>query len=224
MKLISNVELYTARSDVVLIVTVLALHNFYYFRTKDYNMNNEMWKLFASVVGFTLNAFVGSKIGLAISDQLNIKNNAINQCIYDAIKFGIVFLSQQVTTSYMLNGTFGLNDNAWLYKSVFTIVGYWIFNLIQIFLPDVDPEYKPLFEDVIKVSIGALFSQYVITNTITVDSIVGLVVTLLGFTLYHTLSKKVVVDKDVRTIFGGESILPWNYYKKIKNLIENRMD
>jgi hypothetical protein len=128
-----------------------------------------------------------------INTSLNIKNEGVNKSVYDLIKFGTIFVSQKAIVSYINNQTI-VFDNKWLMTSGLTIAGYSGFNLfVENMVPKIGA-HQPLLNDLIKVSMGALTANYFVDGTINKAHLLDLASLLSGFTAFHLVTKRYVVQ------------------------------
>lgn len=199
----SQSDIATTTGDICLIVTILSIYHFFYFQNKMVELDLDYEKMFllASIIGLILHDLLTYKISVFINTTLNINNdNPISNTIYDIIKFGTLYICQQLITNMgSSDGMFSsLYNKNWQIGSMGVIIGYAIFNSIQKLLPttigsSIGPEIQRLYFDTIKVSIGFLFSQYLLNNQLTVNDLFKLGVLLLGWLIFHTFTIKLIV-------------------------------
>lgn len=195
----SKNEISATQNDVSLIVTILVVYNFFYFQNKTYNyiFDNEKMFLLASVIGLMLHGLLTHKISTFITNSLNINNeNAITHTIFDIIKFGTLFITQQLITKGFSFDNLMLDTN-WQIESLGFIVGYTLFNFIQNALPSIGstigPEFNRLYLDTIKFTMGFLVAQYMKTSELTMKHFIMLGVYLIGWIIFHTFTIKLIV-------------------------------
>jgi len=195
----SKNDISKTQTDVCLIVTILVVYNFFYFQNKSFNYNFDYEKmfLFASVIGFILHGLLTNKVSSFITKMLNINSdNAIFNTIHDIIKFGTLFITQQLITKGFSYDNILLDTN-WQMESLGFLVGYTLFNFIQIALPpigtSIGPEFNRLYLDGFKFTMGFIISQYMKTNEFTMTDFIMLGVYLIGWLIFHTFSVKLII-------------------------------
>lgn len=208
--MISPNDIQVTKTDLTLFATVLVVSNLVEGQLLKSQLFNEKWMnlAVATLLGVALHGLLTNKISSVINSQLNINNAGVKASIYDLIKFGTVFASQRAIVSY-IDGKEIVFDEKWLMSSGAVIAGYAAFNTgVQQMVPTISSEYQPLLNDLIKVSMGALASNYLMDGTINQTHLMLLAATLSGFTAFHLGTKNVVVPKEKFASVGGHSICP----------------
>jgi hypothetical protein len=161
----------------------------------------------ATLIGFAFHALVTHNLSSVVSKQLNVNDEGMNKSVYDLFKFGTVFLSQKYIYG-MLTNTPVVLDKKWMMESSLTIAGYSIFNVVvEKMMPEAGM-YQPLVNDLVKVSLGEILTRLVVDKTVTTKHLLNLISTLAGFTVFHLVTKNLVVPREQFTKVGGYSVLP----------------
>ena len=161
----------------------------------------------ATLLAVALHGLVTNKLSATINTQLDTKNPGIESSVYDLVKFGTIFAGGKIIYDLMRNGPIGGFDQAWFTKHGAIIGGYALFNMmLKQYVPTVSDKQQPLVNDIIKVSAGALLSTYVMTKAFPVNDMYDLGATLAGFTVFHLLTKQLVVPMEKFAEEGGISI------------------
>ena len=206
--MISPADIQVTKVDLTLFSTVLIVSNLVGSQLQKTALFNDSWKNFAlaTLLGVALHGLLTNKISSMINNSLNVDNDGIKQSVYDLIKFGTIFVSQKAITSY-LEGKQIVFDQKGAMTSGLTIGGYAAFNMIESFLPRVGTQ-QPLYNDLIKVSMGALAANYFIDGTINKAHLLSLASLLSGFVAFHLATKQMVVPKEKFETLGGISTMP----------------
>jgi hypothetical protein len=206
--MISQADMQVTQVDLTLFSTVLIVSNIVSSQLEHTRLFSEKWMhlAIATLIGVVLHGLLTNQVSGMATKALSTNNVGVKKSVYDLIKFGTIFLSQKVITSYLENKDVNF-DQRWMMTSALTIVGYAGFNMLESYVPAV-PAYQPLFNDIIKVSMGALLASYLVDGTITQGHIMGLVATLSGFVAFHLVTKNLVVPNEKFETFGGYSTMP----------------
>jgi len=207
--IISPSDIQNTKVDLTLVSTVLVVSNLVSHQLNKSNLFDESWQnsAVATLLGFTLHGLLTNKLTSMVNKSLCIKNKALAISVADFFKFGTVFVAQRAIGNYIENKPIVFDQN-WAMSSGLVIAGYTAFNFIENMVPRVNKKHQPLLNDLIKVSMGALASNYFMDGTITNGHLMSLVATLAGFSAFHLLTKRFVVKKEKFSEQGGYSILP----------------
>ena len=208
--MISPNDIQVTKTDLTLFATVLVVSNLVEGQLLKSQLFNEKWMnlAVATLLGVALHGLLTNKISSVINSQLNIDNAGIKGSVYDLIKFGTIFASQRAIVNY-IEGKEIVFDQKWLMTHGAIIAGYAAFNVgVEQMVPKINDQYQPLLNDLIKVSMGALASNYLMDGTINQTHLMLLGATLAGFTTFHLGTKKLVVSKEKFALVGGHSICP----------------
>ena len=206
---VSPKDIQVAKVDVTLAATVVVVSNIVSQQLLKTPAFNEEWKnmALATLIGFAFHALVTHNLSSMVSKQLNVDNEGMNKSIYDLFKFGTVFLSQKYIYG-MLTNTPVVLDKKWMMESSLTIAGYSIFNvMVEKMMPEAGM-YQPLVNDLVKVSLGELLTRLVVDKAVTTRHLLSLMSTLAGFTVFHLVTKNLVVPREKFNKVGGYSVLP----------------
>lgn len=206
--MISPADVQVTKVDLTLISTVLVVSNLVSSQLQKSALFNESWMnlAVATLLGVALHGLLTNKVSSMINNSLKVDNEGVKKSVYDLIKFGTIFVSQKVITSYIEGKNVDF-DERWRMTSGLTIAGYAAFNMLQDMVPKVG-EHQPLFNDLIKVSMGALTANYFVDGTINQSHLLSLGALLSGFVAFHLVSKQYVVPKEKFEIEGGHSTMP----------------
>jgi len=194
--MISPIDLQITKVDLTAYSTVLVVSNLVGSQLEKTPLFNESWMNLsvATLLGVILHGILTNKISTSINNSLNVDSESINNSVYDLIKFGTIFISQKAITSY-INGKEIVFDTKWAMNSSLTIAGFAAFNTIESLLPRIGTN-QPLFNDLIKVSMGTLTANYFVDGTINKGHLLNLASTLSGFVAFHLVIKQFVVPKE----------------------------
>lgn len=193
--MISPNDILVTKTDLTLFSTLLVVGNIVESQLMKRPLFNEKWMNFAiaTLLGVSLHGLLTNKISSIINTNMAITNNGVKNSVYDLIKFGTIFAAQRAIVSY-IEGKPIVFDEKWFAEHGAIIAGYAVFNIsVQSMVPKVDNYYQPLFNDVIKVSMGALASNFLMDGTINSIHLMLLSATLAGFTVFHLGTKQLVV-------------------------------
>lgn len=210
--MISPSDIQNTKVDLTLVSTVLVVSNLVSNQLSKSNLFAESWQnsAVATLLGFALHGLLTNKLTKMVNKTLCIKEKALAASIADFFKFGTVFVAQRVIGNYIENKPI-VFDERWAMGSGLVLAGYTAFNFIEPMVPRVEKEYQPLFNDLIKVSMGALTANYFLDGTITNGHLMSLAATLAGFSAFHILTKQYVVPNEKFSEQGGYSVLPVEY-------------
>jgi len=206
--MISPADIQVTKVNLTLFSTILVVSNLVSSQLEKTALFNDSWTnlAVATLLGVALHGLLTNKVSSVIIDSLKVDNVGINTSIYDLIWFGTIFVSQKAITSY-IEGKQIVFDQKWAMTSGLTIGGYAAFNMIESFLPRVGTQ-QPLYNDLIKVSMGALAANYFIDGTINKAHLLSLASLLSGFVAFHLATKQMVVPKEQFGTLGGVSTMP----------------
>jgi hypothetical protein len=204
--MISPNDILVTKTDLTLFSTVLVVANVVGSQLMGTRMLDEAWMnlAVATLAGVALHGLLTNKLSAMVNDRLQTEVKGVSQSVYDLVKFGTVFVSQRVITSY-LAGVQVQFDRTWALTSGMTIAGYAVFNMIQHMVPQIGGNQQPLVNDLIKVSMGALLANYVVDGTINQYHLMALAATLSGFVAFHFGTKRLVVPAEKFSQVGGYS-------------------
>jgi hypothetical protein len=207
--MISPNDILVTKTDLTLFSTVLVTSNLVLSQLSGSKLFDESWMNFsvATLLGVALHGLLTNKLSAMANERLNVDNKGIKQSVYDLVKFGTIFASQKAIVDY-IEGRQIQFDQKWAMTSGLTIAGYAAFNMIENMVPRVTPDYQPLVNDLIKVSMGALLANFVVDGTINQSHLIGLGATLSGFVAFHLGTKRLVVPQEKFSQVGGHSVLP----------------
>ncbi len=206
--MISPNDIQVTKTDLTLFATVLVVSNIVEGQLMKTQLFNEKWQNFAvaTLLGVALHGLLTNKVSGMINTHLQVENSGVKASVYDLVKFGTIFASQRAIVSY-IEGKPIVFDQKWFMEHGAIIAGYAAFNMaVSSVVPQVSNEYQPLLNDLVKVSMGALASNYLMDGTITQTHLMLLGATLAGFTAFHLGTKKLVVPKEKFGLVGGVSV------------------
>jgi hypothetical protein len=192
-----------------LFATVLVVSNVVEGQLMKTQLFNEKWMnlAVATLLGVALHGLLTNKASEMINSQLQI-NDGVKASVYDLVKFGTIFAAQRAIVSY-IEGKPIVFDQKWFIEHGAIIAGYAAFNVaVGKMVPKISDQYQPLLNDLIKVSMGALASNYLVNGTINQTHLMLLGATLSGFVTFHLATKHLVVRKEKFVSFGGHSVCP----------------
>jgi hypothetical protein len=206
--MITQADIQLTKTDLVLGSTILIVSNIVRNQLEGTELFNEKWMnlAVATLLGFALHGLLTNKVSSTIKSHINVAHMGINQSIYDIVRFGTVFVSQKMVTSY-IEGKPIVFDQRWAMTSGLTLAGFTVFNmLIKGLVPNIGNQ-QPLVNDLIKISMGALLATYVVDGTVNMSHLLGLASTLAGFVVFHLVTKRLVVPKEKFNESGGFSVM-----------------
>lgn len=206
--MISPADIQVTKVDLTLFSTVLVVSNLVGSQLEKTALFNESWMnlAVATLLGVALHGLLTNKVSSMINNSLKVDNVGVQKSVYDLIKFGTIFVSQKAISSYIEGRTI-IFDQRWAMTSGLTIAGYSAFNMIEGMVPKIGTQ-QPLFNDLIKVSMGALAANYFVDGTVNKSHLLSLVSLLSGFVAFHLVTKQFVVPKEKFEIEGGHSTMP----------------
>ncbi len=208
--MISPTDIQVTKTDLTLFATVLVVANVVEGQLNKTPLFNERWMnlAVATLLGVALHGLLTNKVSGMINAQLQVDNAGVKASVYDLVKFGTIFAAQRAIVAY-IEGRPIVFDQRWFMEHGAIIAGYAAFNMaVANMVPKIQDEYQPLFNDVIKVSMGALASNYLMDGTITQTHLMLLGTTLAGFAAFHLGTKKLVVPQEKFSSVGGISLCP----------------
>jgi hypothetical protein len=202
----SPTDIQITKVDLTLFATVLTvsnLVNYQLFPGRVLFDNNWINSSVATLIAVALHGLVTNKLSATINSQLDTKNPGIETSVFDVVKFGTIFTGGKVLLHLMKNEQV-VFDQAWVTQHGTIIAGYALFNmLLKQFVPVVSDKQQPLLNDLIKVSTGALLSTYVVRKAFPTSDIYELGGVLAGFTVFHLLTKQILVAYETFRSVGG---------------------
>ena len=202
----SPTDIQITKVDLTLFATVLTvsnLVNYQLFPGRVLFDNNWINSSVATLIAVALHGLVTNKLSATINSQLDTKNPGIETSVFDVVKFGTIFTGGKVLLHLMKNEQV-VFDQAWVTQHGTIIAGYALFNmLLKQFVPVVSDKQQPLLNDLIKVSTGALLSTYVVRKAFPTPDIYELGGVLAGFTVFHLLTKQILVAYEKFRSVGG---------------------
>ncbi len=208
--MISPIDIQVTKTDLTLFATVLVVSNVVEGQLMKSQLFNEKWMnlAVATLLGVALHGLLTNKVSGMINEQLQVDNAGVKASVYDLVKFGTIFAAQRAIVSY-IEGRPIVFDQRWFMENGAIIAGYAAFNVaVQNMVPKVQDQYQPLLNDLIKVSMGALASNYLMDGTINQTHLMLLGATLAGFVAFHLGTKQLVVPKEKFASIGGHSVCP----------------
>lgn len=205
--MISPADIQVTKVNLTLFSTVLVVSNLVESQLQKTALFTESWMnlAVATLLGVALHGLLTNKVSSMINNSLKVDNEGVNKSVYDLIKFSTIFISQKAITSY-IEGKDIVFDEKWIMTSGLTITGYAAFNMIESFVPKIGT-YQPLFNDLIKVSMGALAANYFVDGTVNQAHLLNLASILSGFVTFHLVTKQFVVPKEKFELLGGISTM-----------------
>jgi hypothetical protein len=128
-------------------------------------------------------------------------NTTVFLAINDIVKFGTVFVTKEIVSAKLTNRPLNFGTR-WQMESGFTILGYTIFDVLSSNLPSVGEAWQPIFNDVVKVTLGEITRDFMIQHTLTYENIISSLGLSLGIVIYHMLLKKTLFSNHE---FGNDS-------------------
>lgn len=208
--MISPNDIQVTKTDLTLFATVLVVSNVVEGQLMKTQLFNEKWMnlAVATLLGVALHGLITNKVSGMINSQLQVDNAGVKASVYDVVKFGTIFAAQRAIVAY-IDGRPIVFDQRWFMEHGAIIAGYAAFNVaVQNMVPKVPEQYQPLLNDLIKVSMGALASNYLMDGTIRQTHLMLLGATLAGFVGFHLATKQLVVPKEKFASVGGHSVCP----------------
>lgn len=206
----SPTDIQITKVDLTLFATFLTvsnLVNYQLFPGRTLFDNDWINSSVATLLAVALHGLVTNKLSATINSQLDTKNPGIETSVFDLVKFGTIFAGGKVLLNLMKNEQV-VFDQAWITQHGTIIAGYALFNmLLKQYVPVVSDKQQPLLNDLIKVSTGALLSTYVVRKAFPTKDIYELGGVLAGFTVFHLLTKQLVVASEKFRSIGGFSIM-----------------
>jgi hypothetical protein len=194
--MISPADIQQTRVDLTLFSTVLVISNLVSYQLQKTDLFNEKWKnlAIAILIGVALHGLLTNKVSSEINKCLNVENEGVRKSVYDLIRFGTIFVSQKVITSYIEDKEI-VFDNNWVMTFSLTMGGFTAFNMLEPYIPKICI-YQPLLNDLIKVSMGTLTANYFMDGSIKQSHLLNLMFTLSGLGVFHLVTKQYVVPKE----------------------------
>ena len=192
--MISSNDIHVTKNDLSLFITIVIVMNLVDYRLLGTALFDEKWmnSSVALLLGVALHGLLTNKLSAMVNTQLNIEHLGLKNSVYDFFKFGTIFVCQRSISSYIENKPI-VFDRKWMMESGLTIAGYSAYNIVLApVMPAVDPQYQPLFNDLVKVSLGDLTAKYFVDGTITQKHLMNLSGLLASFVIFHLVVKKLV--------------------------------
>lgn len=189
--MISPKKIQNTKNDLTLASTVMVVSNLIENKLGDIKLFNNDWKKLtvATLLGFTLYSLLTHKISSTINHTFKIYNNGLRKMIEDNIKYGTIFIFQNIFLLYIENKEIFFSKE-WLLFSGFTLIGFSISNVIfENILPN-NIFHREMIADLLRVSLGYILAVYIINNKIYKSNIITLFATLCGWIMFHLVTKK----------------------------------
>ena len=196
--MISSNDIHVTKNDLSLFITIVIVTNLFEYKLVGGALFNEKWmnSSVALLLGVALHGLLTNKLSAMVNTQLNIQNVGLKNSVYDFFKFGTIFVCQRSISSYIESKPI-VFDREWMMNTGLTIAGYSAYNVVLApVMPAVDPKYQPLFNDIVKVSLGDLTAKYFISGTITKNHLMTLAGLLASFVVFHLVVKQVVFPSE----------------------------
>lgn len=205
--MITPADIQVTKVDLTLFSTVLVVSNLVSSQLEKTQLFTEKWMnlAVATLLGVSLHGLLTNKLSATVNTSINVDNEGVKKSVYDLVKFGTIFVSQRAISSY-IEGREIVFDQRWASVSGLTIAGYAAFDMLESYVPKV-PMHQPLFNDLIKVSMGALAANYFVDGTITQAHLLNLASVLSGFVAFHLVTKQLVVPSEKFESCGGISTM-----------------
>lgn len=206
--MISSIDIQITKIDLLLYGTVLIISNIIINQLNKINIFNKTSTTLtiATLLGVALHRLFTNKISYILNNSLKIKNYNIKHFVYNLIKFGTIFITQNIVVSYFDN-TGIVFDKLWFINSILTIIIYTIFNICESLLPNVG-EYQQLFNDLIIVSSSSLIVSYFIYNNINNENLIESGALIVGLVVFHLIVKKFIIPKKKTKVVGSFTTIP----------------
>lgn len=186
-------EVLRTKTNLTLVGTVLVVSNLVANNLTGVKLFDETWvnMAFATLLGFTVNGLVTNKLYTNMVPSLDNKNTGLLTSVQDIVTWSTVFLSQKLVVSY-LEGKTPVFDTKWFMSCGLVIAGYCLYNLfVNDMMPNVG-NMQALVNDLVKVTMGALLSNYIVDGSVTQTHLMALGGTLAGFTAFHLGTKSLL--------------------------------
>ena len=196
--MISSNDINVTKNDLSLFITIVIVTNLFDYRLLGTPLFDEKWmnSSVALLLGVALHGLLTNKLSAMVNTQLNIEHLGLKNSVYDFFKFGTIFVCQRSISSYIENKPI-VFDRKWMMESGLTIAGYSAYNIVLApVMPAVDPQYQPLFNDLVKISLGDLTAKYFVNGTITKEHLMNLSGLLTSFVIFHLVVKKLVFPNE----------------------------
>jgi len=206
--MISPNDIQVTKTDLGLFSTILVITNLVNHQLRKTPLLDDDWKNLsvATLVGVVVHSLLTNKLSAGLKEHINSTDKGINMALYDLVKFSTIFGAQKLVVAH-LEGNKPDFDQEWLTRSGLTIAGYAAFSIsVQSMVPKVSARYQPLFDDLIKVSMGNLLANYAIDGTITINRFRELIGILLSFTIFHIFIKRHIVPEEKFGSYGALSV------------------
>jgi hypothetical protein len=196
--MISSNDIHVTKNDLSLFITIVIVTNLFEYKLVGAALFDEKWmnSSVALLLGVALHGLLTNKLSAMVNTQLNIQNVGLKNSVYDFFKFGTIFVCQRSISSYIEAKPI-VFDREWMMNTGLTIAGYSAYNVVLApVMPAVDPKFQPLFNDLVKVSLGDLTAKYFISGTITQKHLMTLSGLLASFVVFHLVVKQLVFPSE----------------------------
>lgn len=192
--MISPNDIKVTKYDLTLFTTLLVVTNIVNNQLFKANLFDEQWKniAVATLLGVALHGLITNQISSVVNNQLNLHKSSLALVIYDLVKFGTIFVSIRVITSLLEDKKIEFDKN-WMLETGGIIAGYGLYSIaIGPIMPPTNKVVQPLFNDSIKLSMGALAGKFALGADITNDKVLQFSGVLLSLIIFHLFTKKIV--------------------------------
>lgn len=192
--MISPNDIKVTKYDLTLFTTLLVVTNIVNNQLFKANLFDEQWKniAVATLLGVALHGLITNQISSVVNNQLNLHKSSLALVIYDLVKFGTIFVSIRVITSLLEDKKIEF-DKVWMLETGGIIAGYGLYSIaIGPIMPPTNKVIQPLFNDSIKLSMGALAGKFALGADITNDKVLQFSGVLLSLIIFHLFTKKIV--------------------------------
>ncbi len=192
--MISPNDIKVTKYDLTLFTTLLVVTNIVNNQLFKAKLFDEQWKniAVATLLGVALHGLITNQISSVVNNQLNLHKSRLALVIYDLVKFGTIFVSIRVITSLLEERKIEFDKN-WMLETGGIIAGYGLYSIaIGPIMPPTNKVIQPLFNDSIKLSMGALAGKFALGADITNDRILQFSGVLLALIIFHLFTKKIV--------------------------------
>lgn len=116
----------------------------------------------------------------------------VNAKTVEAVRNDWLKVGTMLVVSHLLSGG-NIQDQEWMKASLFTLLGFTTYHLVTARLDtSFAGDYKPIADDWMKVGTMLVVSRVLAQQPLDEDWMKGSLFTLLGFTAYHVVTKKLV--------------------------------
>ena len=206
--MVSPLDIQITKINLSLYFTVIVVSKIIGTQLEKTDIINKIWAKLAvaTLFGVALHGLLTNKISFMINKLFKIKRLHIKLFVYNLIKYGTIFISQQVFISFDKDIDL-VFDKKWIMTYFLTIFSYTIYNLCRPFIPKFG-KYPRLINDLIMISICVLIVNYSTESTINKHQLLKLSYLLFSVVVFHFLIKPLIVPKKKEIISGSFSTVP----------------